>query len=94
MSVPSWAAPALTFANAEGRQPPTQCSSSRSSISLTGRLALRASSAHVIPCTSGPNFDPKPPPMNGVSQVTLRLGMFLYWPLSVVAVGPTAWVEA
>ena len=67
-SWPSAVAPARIFAYADGRLPPARCSSWRSSISFTGAFASFASFAQTMPCTSGPNLLPNPPPM--CSQMT------------------------
>src|SRR5439155_23028460 len=75
VSVPSAETPALIFAVADGRLPVSRCSSFRSSISFTGALAAFASFAQMIPCASGPNLLPNPPPMYCVMQRTLVCGM-------------------
>ena len=62
-------------------------------MSLTGALALRASSAAVNPCTSGPNLLPNPPPMKCVTHFTLPCGT-PNRPASAPAVETVAWVDA
>src|SRR4051812_15006255 len=59
---PSLAIPILTKLIIEGRLPVSRCSSSRSQNTWTGRLYFAPTSAAVMPCLSGPNFAPNPPP--------------------------------
>ncbi len=63
MILPSLVPAILTVPKADGRLPAVTTSSSRSSISLTGFLALRASSAQAMPSAPVWNLLPKPPPM-------------------------------
>ena len=73
VSMPSAVTPARMCAVADGRLPVSRCSSLRSSISFTGGLAMRASLAQMMPCASGPNLLPKPPPMYCVMHVDVGL---------------------
>src|SRR3954447_20864310 len=75
VSVPSLDTPARMWAVADGGLPVSRCSSLRSSISFTGAFACFASLAQMMPCASGPNLLPKPPPMYCVMQCTLDCGM-------------------
>ena len=72
---PLSSAPSLTLWIESGRLPVQVCSSARSSISLTGLPASRASSpailAIAVPGALPPNFEPKPPPRNSVMTSTL-----------------------
>ncbi len=67
--------PAWMCAVADGRLPVSRCSSLRSSISLTGAFACCASFAQMMPCASGANLLPKPPPMYCVITRTFACGM-------------------
>ena len=75
VSIPSALTPALIFDADEGRLPDARCSSLRSSSSFTAAPACLASFAQMMPCASGPNLLPKPPPMYSVMTRTLACGM-------------------
>ncbi len=75
VSMPSAVTPARMCAVADGRLPVSRCSSLRSSISLTGAFACCASFAQMMPCASGANLLPKPPPMYCVMTRTFVCGI-------------------